>query len=325
MRFRFAVTLLVGAGLACAGLTPAGPASPTVAAHSAASAPNAERVVSLGPVADGVTVRADSSPTAKAKAKAKARTRARARARARAKAKARARAKARAKATASASTPVPPIATPVTPATPTAPPTAASTDYALMHFGPAGKTARWNPCQPVGWRLNPLHAPDSAVADVTTALQRVSARTGLSFAYEGATDDRPFTGTAHPAGEDLLLGYGTPAEYPANLAGDVIGLGGPSVRYSISGGVESAYEIVSGEVLFSTAANLPAGFSTGLSFGTLAMHEIAHAMGLDHAAGPGEVMAASLSASSPNDYAAGDQAGLALVGSSGGCFVHSLR
>jgi Matrixin len=194
-----------------------------------------------------------------------------------------------------------------------------------MRFGPANKSARWNPCETVGWRLNPLHAPASAVADVTTALQRVSARTGLSFTFEGITGDRPFTGAAHTSGEDLLLAFGTPAEYPSDLAGNVIGLGGPSVRYSISGGVESPYEIVSGDVLFSTTADLPAGFATGLSFGTLAMHEIGHAMGLDHAVSPREVMAPSLSASSPTDYAAGDQAGLAALGSAGGCFAHSLR
>jgi len=194
-----------------------------------------------------------------------------------------------------------------------------------MRFGPEGRTARWNPCAPVGWRLNPLHAPASAVADLTNALQRVSARSGLSFVYEGVTADRPFTGSGHPGGEDLLLGFGTPAESPSDLAGNVIGLGGPTVRYSISSGVVSPYEIVSGEVLFSTAANVPAGFATGLSFGTLAMHEIGHAVGLDHAANPHEVMAASLTMSSPNDYAAGDQAGLALVGAAGGCFAHSLR
>ena len=177
----------------------------------------------------------------------------------------------------------------------------------------------------MGWRLNPLHAPASAVADLTTALQRVSARTGVSFVYEGATADRPFSGAAHVNGEDLLLGFGTPAEYPTKLAGNVIGLGGPSVSYSITGGVESPYEIVSGQALFSTAANMPAGFATGLSFGTLAMHELGHVMGLDHAANPLEVMAPSLSASSPKDYAAGDQAGLALEGAAGGCFAHSLR
>lgn len=194
-----------------------------------------------------------------------------------------------------------------------------------MHFGPEARTARWNPCQPVGWRLNPLHAPASAVADLTAAPQRVSAQTGLSFAYEGVTDDRPFTGKLHLADEDLLLGFGTPAEYPADLAGNVIGRGGPSVRYTTTNGVVSPFEIVSAEVLFSTAANVPAGFATGLSFGTLALHEIGHAMGLDHAVSPHEVMAPSLTSSSPTDYAAGDRAGLALVGASGGCFADSLR
>jgi len=62
-------------------------------------------------------------------------------------------------------------------------------------------------------------------------------------------------------------------------------------------------------VLFSTAANVPAGFATGASFGTLAMHEIGHAMGLDHAASLREVMAPSLTNLSPTDLAAGDRAG----------------
>jgi Matrixin len=52
---------------------------------------------------------------------------------------------------------------------------------------------------------------------------------------------------------------------------------------------------------------------------TVLRHELAHALGLRHAAGADEVMYPGAGPNSPTDYQAGDLAGLRLVGASAGC------
>ena len=52
---------------------------------------------------------------------------------------------------------------------------------------------------------------------------------------------------------------------------------------------------------------------------TLLRHEFGHAVGLDHAKQPNEVMYGTVGAGSPSDYQAGDLAGLRSVGTSAGC------
>ena len=52
---------------------------------------------------------------------------------------------------------------------------------------------------------------------------------------------------------------------------------------------------------------------------TVLRHELAHALGLAHAAQPNEVMYPSVGRGSPTDYQAGDLAGLHAIGASAGC------
>ncbi|MDQ1415697.1 MAG: hypothetical protein QOF81_1310 [Acidimicrobiaceae bacterium] len=52
---------------------------------------------------------------------------------------------------------------------------------------------------------------------------------------------------------------------------------------------------------------------------TLVRHELAHALGLRHAASANEIMYRTAGPDSPTDYQAGDLAGLRAVGASGGC------
>ena len=43
------------------------------------------------------------------------------------------------------------------------------------------QVARWNPCEPIGYRINPAGAPPGAVAEVREAVARISAATNLTF------------------------------------------------------------------------------------------------------------------------------------------------
>ncbi len=59
------------------------------------------------------------------------------------------------------------------------------------------------------------------------------------------------------------------------------------------------------------------GFSTGGSRGTTLLHELAHAVGLDHVEDPAQIMH-PVEAGQPAEYAPGDLAGLRRVGAAAG-------
>ena len=51
----------------------------------------------------------------------------------------------------------------------------------------------WNPCEPIHYVVNPDGAPDGWENLVDDAVDEVSTAAGLSFEYDGTTDDRSFT------------------------------------------------------------------------------------------------------------------------------------
>jgi hypothetical protein len=227
--------------------------------------------------------------------------------------------------------PKPTLATPLTPK-PASVTLSSPSDFAFLMTNVDGTPARWNPCLPIGWRFNPLYASGTALADITAALAIVSAASGQTFTYTGTTADRPFKdGDSHPDGENLLIGFGTPQEYPSELGTTNIGYGGPwsgawtdPIGNSVNG-TRSPYEIVSGDVVLSTTHGLTRGFTNGASFGNLLLHELGHAMGMAHVNAPDEVMYRSLSQQSPGGFGRGDLAGLGKLGASGGCFTNPIR
>lgn len=66
-------------------------------------------------------------------------------------------------------------------------------------------------------------------------------------------------------------------------------------------------------------SRLKPGFGAGQTWGVLLLHELGHAMGMDHARDGKQVMAPSISPRSLADYQAGDLTGLRKVGAMGGC------
>ena len=72
--------------------------------------------------------------------------------------------------------------------------------------------ARWNPCQPIGYRLNKKNAPKGTVTTVAEALKRVSARSRLRFVYQGATRIVPGAANsrAYPADTDIVMAWSSP-------------------------------------------------------------------------------------------------------------------
>jgi hypothetical protein len=181
---------------------------------------------------------------------------------------------------------------------------------------------RWDPCEPISYRVNLGGTPHRNLREVRRALQQVAAATGFTFLYAGRTHGVPFargrSANRPIPGQGLVIAWTTPRRVPA-LAGNVVGVGGPGVSYHRD---RTGWQITSAGVAIDKAgaAHLRRGMVDGPSLMSLLLHELGHAMGLGHVASKHEVMHQGLGPWSRPHYGPGDLAGLAQVGADQGRF-----
>jgi hypothetical protein len=187
-------------------------------------------------------------------------------------------------------------------------------------YGPA----RWDPCRVITYRSNLAAAPPGAAADLAEAVRRVAQATGLRFRSLGSTDQIPGSPSyrqhadidvawAEPRQTDYLDRDGSGAEH----GGD----GGARVRVTGSGRlfIDAGYVLINAE----TARSVPAGFGSGVTQGSLLLHEFGHVVGLHHADSADQIMRPAIQPDLRAAlYGAGDLAGLRQLGSAKGCNEH---
>lgn len=182
------------------------------------------------------------------------------------------------------------------------------------HLG--GHMARWDACRTLRYRVNPRRLPAGALADVKGAFRRLSEATGLRFAYVGPTSFVPYRkGGDALRNADVAVAWATPRQVPG-LAGSAVGLGG----YAGASGSTRWTRISQGYVVLDSTSALAPGF-TGRrpTRGMTLLHELGHAVGLDHVRDRRQVMYPAI-LPRPAQYASGDLRGLTAVGASRGCF-----
>lgn len=168
----------------------------------------------------------------------------------------------------------------------------------------------WNPCEPIHYLVNPEGAPDGWEDLVDEGIEVVSQAAGLSFEYDGTTDDRGFTERVDDFGraEPVLIGWADEDEVP-KLEGDIAGLAGPvtQTRRGFSSYITGM--VVLDRDAFDELEGQPGGSDQQRA---IFMHEIGHLLGLDHVDDPSELMFESnLGRTS---LGKGDRKGLALLG-----------
>lgn len=213
--------------------------------------------------------------------------------------------------TAPAPGPAPTVPGPDVPA-PEIPPTAptplptdpSDTDYEFL-FGDA--PVGFDPCIPaINVAYNPAGAPYDAEADLIASVDLLAQGLGRPVTYTGITS------STDPGPNTVLVTWvATPADLDAGP--DVVG--------------QAAPENIAGRIVSATVALVASGdLSPGLgadAWGVVMIHELGHAVGLDHVTDDTEIMYPSVVPGHPAEWGDGDINGLRQV--AGTCTGNNIR
>jgi len=199
-------------------------------------------------------------------------------------------------------------------------PKGSSDEYRFLAMA-GGKPVRWNPCQPIHYVLNLTEAPSGSLEDVQEAIRRVSVDTGISFTFDGSTQEVP----QQDRGPYLPQLYGerwapVVIAWASQDETDIPFQEGENRYAAVSrplAPTDGTAQFVSGWVVINAADRNPPGCGSPADQGPTVLHELGHIMGLDHVASKYELMEPS--GGYMTDYGPGDMAGLERLGSDQGC------
>lgn len=183
------------------------------------------------------------------------------------------------------------------------------------------RRARWNPCAPIRVKVNYAQAPlANTRAHVEQALAHIRAASGLTFTIVGDTNAYawPAPGYAGADAEtDLLISFGTQANTTVPIAGNVVGMGGPTF-YNTTDYAGPVGLITKGQVILDVN---PAEYTwNDARLANVLRHEIGHAVGMGHVNDTAQIMYPMVT---PNlTFGAGDYTNLSQnLGRSSGCLT----
>ena len=178
----------------------------------------------------------------------------------------------------------------------------------------------WDPCRAIHYVVSGT-APAGAAQVISQAVAEISRASGLHFAYDGTTTEKP-SSAERPAYQPtrygtrwapLLISWTTPAQ-EADLAGSIIGLGGADGVTAPDGRVTYVTGAVSLDGPQMAQLLAQGGQRAVPAIRAIVLHELGHALGLAHVSDPSQVMYPE-GRIQVTDLGAGDRRGLAALGS----------
>jgi hypothetical protein len=223
-------------------------------------------------------------------------------------------------------------------------PAYAATEYALTRAADAYTrttvVVRWGPClinstgthtSSIYYRVNPAGV-GSRVTLVEQAVAKVAAATGLRFVYLGTTTYVPHNAVLfYPSGPrmifdaaqeraktgaDLVVAWAYPGQTNLITGGGEAGVGTISWR---SSSLSQTRILEASVIIRRDVTALKPGFEAGGSIGALLLHELGHAVGLQHATDWRQIMYPVLGKYTAAGYQWGDLEGLHRIGRAAGC------
>lgn len=184
----------------------------------------------------------------------------------------------------------------------------------------SGRPVRWNPCAPIHWRYRTAGQVTGGFTAVSKAVARMARVTGTTWVYDGASTTTPTTAWLPKTASSrppVLIGW-TTAAHSDLLQGqspNVLGVTRMAWFGVTQNGVSTA-SIHSAVVALNQSKSLP--LTGSVSWYTVALHELSHAMGLGHATASNQLMYPVIQRGL-TDLQPGDVAGLQRLGRSQGC------
>ncbi len=179
----------------------------------------------------------------------------------------------------------------------------------------------WTPCglQPglITYRVNPRRLPRGGLGEIKKAFRMLTAATGFTFRYLGKTTLVPLKkgSTVLSRNANITIAYSTPRKVPA-IRGPVIATTATAAGFAGT----KIYRIFEAGMVIDRTFRARRGFGPGRpTRGATLIHELGHAVGLDHVRDPRQMMYPAPTRHAAK-YARGDLRGLAEVGVGAGCF-----